>query len=299
MNFKQAVPEQLYLGIDGGGSKCKARIYGAGREGVGLAGPANPFQNLEQAKESILSATDAALADAGLPGCARSQLIAGVGLAGVNVPRFFQLMSQWQHPFSRMFLTTDIHIACLSAHGGENGAVIVAGTGSVGYACINGSSQSFGAHGFPFGDKGSGAWMGLEVLKAALLAMDELGPATDLLQAVEQQLGVNGLDIITAMAGARTRDYGALAPLAFAAAEAGDPVATGIIQEGAAYLDAMAGKLLDAGATSFCMLGGLSPRIQPWMRDEITRHIVQPQEQPDIGAVLYAINCDNEQRRAG
>ena len=71
------------------------------------------------------------------------ETIAGVGLAGVNVPRFMKLMQAWDHPFGEMHLTTDIHIACLAAHGGENGAVIVAGTGSVGYMSVDSTTRSF------------------------------------------------------------------------------------------------------------------------------------------------------------
>ena len=177
-------------------------------------------------------------------------------------------------------MTTDIHIACLGAHGGEDGAVIVAGTGSVGYACIDGVSSSFGAHGFPFGDKGSGAWLGLEAMKAVLLAQDDLGPATALSAMVERQLDASGLDIIDAMADARPRDYGALAPLVLGAAEQDDPVALAIVREGAGYLDALARKLLHSGADNFCMLGGLAGRIQHWMSAEVVERMTPPRAQP-------------------
>ena len=291
MTAEQARTETLFVGIDGGGSKCKARIRGAGIEGVGVAGPANPFQNLELARESILEATVLALADANLPESTLGGLVAGVGLAGVNVPRFFHLMEAWQHPFARMYLTSDIHIACLSAHGGENGAVIVAGTGSVGYTCINGKTTSYGGHGFPFGDKGSGAWLGLEAIKAALLALDNLGPQTRLLADIESHLEVQGLDMVDIMSRARTRDYGALAPLVLDAAEQGDAVAVAIVRDGAAYLDDMAARMLANGANYFCLLGGLSGKIRQWMRADLTRHLVEPLQEPDYGALLFAQSC--------
>ncbi len=291
MTCENRMPETLYLGIDGGGSKCKARVQSSSVEGVGIAGPANPFQNLELAKRSIVEATQLALADAGLPADSISKLVAGIGLAGVNVPRFMALMQSWDHPFASMYLTTDIHIACLSAHGGENGAVIVTGTGSVGYTCINDKTTSYGGHGFPFGDKGSGAWLGLEATRAALLTVDELGPQTCLLPMIEQQLGVTGMDIADAMAGARTRDYAALAPLVLEAAERGDAVAREIICSGAAYIDAMATRMLKDGADSFCLLGGLSGKIRQWMQPELIKHLVEPRQEPDHGALLFARNC--------
>ena len=59
--------EPLYLGIDGGGSKCRASLYSADSRlmGTGVAGAANPFQKMEQAQESILCSARLALNDAG------------------------------------------------------------------------------------------------------------------------------------------------------------------------------------------------------------------------------------------
>lgn len=284
------IREQLYLGVDGGGSKCRARLESAAGEllGTGVAGPANPFQNLRQACDSIVESARRAVANAGLPDSALAHLVVGAGLAGVNIPRFYELMTQWQHPFARLYLATDIHVACLGAHAGGDGAVIVAGTGSVGYSLVDGVGTSFGAHGFPFGDKGSGAWLGLEAMKATLLAVDDLGPETRLLGLLGAQLDAVGLDIIEAMAGATSQDYGALAPLVLQAAAEGDAVALGIVGEGAGYLSALAQRLLDNGATGFCMLGGLAPKITPWMDADIVSQIIPPRAQPDEGAVRLA-----------
>ena len=105
-----------------------------------------------------------ALAAAGLERNRVGQLVAGVGIAGVNVPHFYGVMSAWEHPFRQLYLTTDTHIACLGAHGDGSGAVLVVGTGSVGYAIAGSTVLSVGGHGFPFGDAGSGAWLGLEHL---------------------------------------------------------------------------------------------------------------------------------------
>jgi glucosamine kinase len=291
MTAIESSTEIVYVGIDGGGSKCKARVHGPGVEGTGIAGPANPFQDLQQARASIVEATCLALDAAGLDETALPRLVAGVGLAGVNVPRFFDLMAHWQHPFAELHLTTDIHIACLSAHGGEDGAVIVAGTGSVGYSCIDGVTTSYGGHGFPLGDKGSGAWLGLEAVRAALLTLDGLGPDTTLLSAIESKLGATGLDVIDVLSHAGSRDFGALAPLVLAAAEQGDAVATGIVREGASYLDDMAAAMLANGARSVCLLGGLAGKIRRWMRSDLMQYLAEPLQEADHGALLYAQRC--------
>ncbi len=282
--------DSLFLGIDGGGSKCRAIIVDAqGRLlGEGLGGPANPLHGVQQTQDSILTASRAALADADLPSSSLHQLIAGLGLAGVNLPSLFAVMEAWQHPYQQMFLTTDLHIACLGAHGGGEGAVIVAGTGSCGYAWVKGQNHIFGAHGFPFGDKGSGAWMGLEAIKAVLLASDGLGPQTQLSERIGRALDAQGVMIVDRMAGAPSRDYAALAGLVLQAAHDGDTIALAIVREGAAYLDAVAEKLWQTGVSRLSLIGGLGQILLPWLSDATLARLSEPLRQPEFGAVYFA-----------
>lgn len=282
--------DTLYLGIDGGGSKCRARIISAADEvlGTGVGGPANPLHGVEQTIDSITTAAELALLDAGLPIATMERLVAGVGLAGVNLPSLFQVMNNWQHPFQSMFLTTDLHIACLGAHKGDEGAVMVAGTGSCGYAYVNGASTILGAHGFPFGDKGSGAWMGLEAVKAVLLASDGLGPQTQLTQMIGDHLQASGVMIVDKMAAAKSSDYARLAIFTLNAAEQNDPVALAILQEGAAYMSAIAEKLWETGVKRMSFIGGLSERVTPWLKPAVAQHLSPPLAQPEFGAVYYA-----------
>ncbi|MDE1150555.1 MAG: BadF/BadG/BcrA/BcrD ATPase family protein [Azospirillaceae bacterium] len=73
-----------FLGIDGGGTKCRARLRDARGAllGEGLGGPANIRLGLDLAWGSILDAADGALAQAGLDRDALDQTHAGLGLAG-------------------------------------------------------------------------------------------------------------------------------------------------------------------------------------------------------------------------
>lgn len=281
----------LYLGIDGGGSKCKARLVDANGQllAESVAGPANAFQDQLQAQESMLQSARDVLELAGLAARKLGDLHVGAGLAGVNIPRVATQMSQWQHPFAELRLETDIHIACLGAHGGADGGIIVAGTGSVAYCYREGRGKSFGGHGFAVGDKGSGAWLGFRAMQSALLAVDRLGPATSLLESIEAQLKATGLGLVDAMAGAKPRAFGALAPLVLSCAEKGDEVAVAIVQDGADYLGLMAARLLEEGAQRLCMLGGLAPLMLPWMPVQIREQMVQPQAEADVGAVHLAM----------
>ncbi|MEH6519484.1 MAG: BadF/BadG/BcrA/BcrD ATPase family protein [Halioglobus sp.] len=290
MALKHADDETLFIGVDGGGSKCRATI--ANDRGVilgtGVAGPANPFQDTRQAQDSIVASAKLALDDAALPPDILTELVAGVGLAGVNLPRFFDIIDNWEHPFRQLFLATDLHIACMGAHGGEDGAVMVAGTGSCGYYHSPDESYILGAHGFPFGDKGSGAWLGLEAVKAILLADDGFGPVTALQQSICQQMQTDTLGVIEHLSGANSNHYAKLAPLVFTAANENDPVAQAILEEGVAYLSAVAERLCAAGPARISFLGGMGKYIIPRLPPDIAKRFSPPLHEPDHGAIFYA-----------
>lgn len=289
-NIPNVGAEPLFIGIDGGGTKCRACVFSADNKvlGSGLGGPANPFQGEEQAKLAILQSVEIALTNANLPSSAMGDLIVGAGLAGVNLPSVFESMNTWQHPFKKMYLTTDLHTACLGAHEGAEGAVIIAGTGSCGYALVNGHATMLGGHGFPFGDIGSGAWLGLAALKAVLLASDELGPRTTLSDLLGEHLHAEGVMLVDKMGAASPSDYAQLARFVIAAAEQEDDVAIAIMHEGAAYLSALAEKLWAAGAQRMAFIGGLAESLTPWLTPSVAARLVQPIHQPEFGALYFA-----------
>lgn len=280
----------LYIGIDGGGTKCRASIMTEDLQvlGTGVGGPANPFHGVQQAKDSIRTAAELALIDAGLPPATMGQLIAGAGLAGVNVPSLYDVIHQWQHPFKQMYLTTDLHIACLGAHYRDEGAVMIAGTGSCGYSYVGGSALFLGGHGFPIGDKGSGAWMGLQAIQAVLLDFDNLGPATQLSQSISQFLQAEGVMIVDKMFGAKSSDYAKFAIFVVDAADAGDEVAMSIVKEGAAYMSAVARRLWATQPGRMSIIGGLAPRLIPWMDADMAEKLSPALYQPEFGAVYFA-----------
>jgi glucosamine kinase len=61
----------------------------------------------------------------------------------------------------------------LGAHGGGPGAIVAAGTGSIDEALRHdGEHVSVGGWGYPVGDEGSGAWLGMCAMREAQLASD-------------------------------------------------------------------------------------------------------------------------------
>lgn len=283
--------KKLFLGIDGGGSKCKAIVMNENNEilGTGVSGPANPLHGFDQATNSITESAKLALIDAGLQQIQLNELNAGVGLAGVNLPVLFEQMQGWQHPFKQMFLATDLLIACLGAHQGENGAVIISGTGSCGFSYVDGSEFMIGAHGFPHGDKGSGAWFGLQAAKQVLLSLDGVVEPSIMNDVLLAKLGCkDDTSLVEAIAGKAAAYYGQLANLVFDAAEQGDKVALGIVAEGAEYINSIARTLLARNPPRISMLGGLTPRLKPWLNKELQQQLSTPLNAPEVGSVLFA-----------
>lgn len=285
-----APPIRYLLGVDGGGTCCRAQLASLDGEllGSGRAGPANPLRNAQIAWTSILEASRLALLDAGLDEDAFAVTAAGVGLAGANVPSATEAIQRRPHPFGSMHLTTDMLIACYGAHGSAGGGVIISGTGCSGYSIVDGEHRVHSGFGFPFGDTGGSAWIGLMALRAALLAGDRLGPATSLLERINAHFDASGLDIVAELANAQPCDFGRLAPLVFSAARDGDGVAGRIIAHNANHISTLARAIWHLGPNRLSLAGGLAPIIEPWLAADVREMLSPPLQSPLDGAILYA-----------
>ncbi|MCU7996681.1 ATPase [Shewanella glacialipiscicola] len=291
MGLVQTKVQPLFIGVDGGGSKCRATIYSVDGNvlGTGVAGRANPLHGLAQTFESIEESTRLALLDAGMKESDSRLLVAGLGLAGVNVPRLYQDVVNWQHPFAAMYVTTDLHTACIGAHRGADGAVIITGTGSCGYSHVDDTSLSIGGYGFALGDKGSGAWLGLKAAEHVLLALDGFAVSTRLTDMLLNYFNVtDALGIVENLAGKSSSCYAALARNVLDCANDGDAVAIAIVQEGADYISEMARKLFSLNPVRFSMIGGLAEPLQAWLSADVVAKISETLAPPEFGAMYFA-----------
>lgn len=178
----------LFLGIDGGGTGCRAAVAdAAGRVmGEGRAGPANIASDPEGARLNILAAAHEALVAAVGSASANAEvprLVAGLGLAGANAAGAAERLKQTL-PFARMRVETDAIAAVKGALRQGDGIVAALGTGSVFARQRAGQIVQIGGWGLALGDEGSGAWLGRSVLKKALRAVDGLEPMTPFLQSL-------------------------------------------------------------------------------------------------------------------
>src|SRR5207247_5254938 len=136
------------------------------------------------------------------------------------------------HPFRNVVYATDANVACLGAHSGRDGGIVVLGTGSVGFARVKGRELRIGGYGFPISDEGSGADLGLQPVRLALRAPDASARPTPFLLEVMGRLGPDAVTLVAWAERASATEYASLAPVALSYSEAGAPVADDVFTEG-------------------------------------------------------------------
>src|SRR5262245_19598765 len=279
-----------YLGIDGGGSRCRARIEDENGRLLGEAssGPATTRIGVDKAWRSIIEATEAAAAQAGLAREDFAQVRAGIGLAGLGRRGAEEALKEIVHPFASVIFISDGLAACLGAHSGADGAIVVAGTGSVGVGLIDGREIRLGGYGFPVSDEGSGADIGLQVVRLSLRAADRRGELTPLLSEV---LGAFDHDPYQAVAWseeARSTDYAAFAPIVIRHANQGDPVGRRIVERAADAIGDLLDLFLARGIDRLSLVGGLADPITPWLTPDLRGRLRCPDADAAAGALLVA-----------
>lgn len=281
---------ELFVGVDGGGSGCRARIAdGRGTMlGQGSAAPAALRLGVDRSLAAVESACAAAAADAGLPASALGQMDAVVGLAGVGRKGLLEALLARPHPFRSVRYVNDATIACLGAHHGYDGGVVIIGTGSVGLAMINGREIQIGGYGFPISDEGSGAALGLGALRMALKAYDGRISRTRFATEVMRRFQNDPLEVIAWMDDATATDYATFAPLVLDFAEQGDVAALVLVREAAQEIDALASPLIRCGTPRLALLGGLASRMQSFLAPDVQAHLVPSMGDAMDGALLLA-----------
>jgi glucosamine kinase len=280
--------EPLFVGIDGGGTGSRARIEdGNGRLlGTGIAGPAALRVGIEKAVAEIEKACRAALEEAGLGPDAMSSLHAAVGLAGVGRKGALEQLVMQPHPFRSVLYAHDATIACIGAHGGRDGGIVIIGTGSVGFALVGGCEVRVGGYGFPISDEGSGADLGLHAIRLALRAFDERAVGTSLTRDVMGRFQNDPFEAVAWMDQASATDYATFAPLVMRHADDGDQIARRIVREAAEQIDELVRRLAERGAPRIALLGGLASSMQPWLAPDVQRRLV-PREGDAIDGALH------------
>jgi glucosamine kinase len=291
---------EFLLGVDGGGSGT--RVVLARRDGTvlgrGQAGPSALGQGIAQAWRNVELASRAAFDAARLPVPAWDRCAAGAGLSGVN-------NHPWRHAFvasnigfARLEAETDSFVMLLGAHGGKPGAILAAGTGSVAEALRpDGSRLTVGGWGFPAGDEGSGAWLGLRAVRHAQCALDGRANPGPLARHVWARCG-DDRDALQDWCGrAGQFAYAQLAPAVFEC-EGTDPAAASLLLEATAALETMALAIDPRGRLPLAVCGSIGLRLAPRFAPAVRSRIVPAAQGAAAGALMVirqAVHADMEE----
>jgi glucosamine kinase len=285
-----APADVLLLGIDGGGSSCRARLCTMAGTTLseGAGGPANIRLGIEQSFASILQATTQCMIAAGLSPRDMERTVACLALAGASEPSHLEAARRYKHPYRAAIVVTDAQAACVGAHGGRDGGIIIIGTGTIGWAELDERHYRVGGWGWPISDEGSGAWLGCEAVRRVLWAHDGRIPWTPLLRSLFARFRSDPHAIVRWMTGALPRDFAALAPDIVEHASAHDAVALELFRIAGEHIDALAQQLFALGVDRLSLVGGLAPSIEPWLADDTRRHRVPPLDDALAGALQLA-----------
>lgn len=308
--------EAVYvLGVDGGGTKTHAALLDSAGQvvGMGRSGPSNYDDvGAAAAAGNIAEAVAQARAEAAARGLAvpASASAAFLGMAGVvsdtdrAVIRGIALDLRLADP-GRIGVDHDIRIALAGALSGRPGVVLIAGTGSSCYGRNRqGECWQSGGWGHLIADEGSGYWLGVQAIRAAMMAFDGRRPDTPLLKRVQEQLQLGTMvDVMHRLyvKGASRAELAALSALVLDAARQGDPAGQALIERGAQELAecarAVAARLQLPAACEVSIVGGLTQAgpvylapLHRALQEQLPGCRVVPAEQPPVvGAGLLAL----------
>ncbi len=227
----------LVLGIDGGGTHTRASIVDGDKVlGHAISGSIKRLRvGAEVAEANLRAVLTDVYAQAGV----KSVQAACCGVASVTMPGIREWIAAVFNDFGaeKADIVGDEVIALDAAFKGGPGILQIAGTGSntIGRA-PDGSFESAGGWSSRLGDEGSGYWIGVNSIRRALRAYDR-GEPTQVLKKVGEIWGTPDLDQFINLGDSTPGpDFAALAPTIYELAQAGDPIAVGVLNQAASDL---------------------------------------------------------------
>jgi glucosamine kinase len=274
------------IGVDGGGTGTRVRL--AGRDGVELAqgtsGPSGLAHGIGPAWNSVNDAVGKAFAIIGIDAIPMHRCAIGLGLAGVHNKEWAAEFAAANPGYAALALDTDGFTTLMGAHQGRPGTIVAIGTGSVGEALLaNGDKREVGGWGFPAGDEGSGAWMGLRAVNYIQQVIDGRARGGALAQAVIEACG-GSRDAIQLWLGKATQTtFAGLARHVLMHAD--DPVARAILEDAGREVAKHAAALDPAGELPLALCGGLGEYLRPYLPPDLLARCAAPHGDSANGAL--------------
>jgi glucosamine kinase len=288
------VASDIFIGVDGGGTKSKLRVEDATGNllGQAVAGPANIRLSIEGAWSSIYTALNEVFTDIGISlEDTQYHFHAGLGLAGCEIQEACHTFLQQAHPFKTLQLMSDAHVGCVGAHHAKDGGIIIVGTGAIGYQIYKNKSSRVGGWGFPHDDEGSGAWLGMMAVRSTFEWLDHRAEKSPLVEDVFAYFNNNHENMIAFSNRAISSDFARLAPLVINHGQQEEIAAVRLMKKAAHAVDKIHHALTKIRgdhdeAFPICLFGGIAPFIEPWLSEALRSCLVHRQADAAVGAIL-------------
>ncbi len=298
------------IGVDGGGTKTNAAVFGEniGVIGAATSGPANQRSvGMDAASANIAHAISGALQVANVP---LTQIAAiTMCLAGFDtdldlpVPQRAARTLGFTGP---TIIENDVVGAWAGATEAQPGIVVIAGTGATGLG-MNAKGQLWRTDGWDYilGDAGSGYSIGLAAIRAAMRMLDGREQPSALVRELRAIYGVDTAEEMRRLVD--STPFGKFEIASFAekvweVAQEGDCVAQGIFHEAGARLGESAIAIIrmlgmQQEAFPLSTVGSVF-KSEPWVIEPFHQIILQsapqvtfrpPLHAPEVGAALLAL----------
>jgi N-acetylglucosamine kinase-like BadF-type ATPase len=297
----------FFIGIDGGGTKTSSVLTdenlkvlyrsASAKTNPLVVGVEESAKRIFHLIKTIISKKNNPIVQAavlGLAGCGRKEN------ADAIKKELLHLIKKNNISIKKVFITSDAEIALEGAFPNENGAILIAGTGSIIYGKDkSGISFRVGGFGKIIGDEGSGYSIGIKGIKAVAQHFDGQGSITELTEILKKQFGIKNGDSLISKVNSIDFEIATIAEHVIQAAERGDLVCRRILDSESdelVHLVRTLKKTMSVRKLKLCLLGGLlltdnyysnmlKLKIEKLCKGTI---IVKPIFTPEIGAVLIA-----------
>lgn len=285
--------QDIFIGIDGGASKSKVRIEDADGHllGQAIGGPSNIRLSVNNSWEAINQTIQEALKNTNISLHDKNyRFHAGMGLAGCEVSEAYDAFTAHTHPFATLQVSSDAHVACVGAHHGEDGAIIIIGTGVIGYQIEAGKNSRVGGWGFPHDDEGGGAWLGLEAARLTFQWLDHRTEKSALVEDVYEFFNRDFEKFVTWANRANSSEFARLAPIVINHAQQNEHSAIRLMKKAAHAVDRIAVGLekfrTHQDKFPIALFGGIAPFVEPLLGEELRSSLVPRKADANAGAII-------------
>ena len=303
--------EQYLLGVDGGGSKTAIVLTDSHQKSIAVKtlGRSNPGDiGYPAMEELLLTGLGDICTENGVAFEQVASVFAGVaGLTSFKMTETFRAAMEKQFPNAICDCSHDgMNVLYGAFPGGEDGAIVICGTGSSCFAKAGDTVYRIGGYG-QFDLTGNGYEMGKAAFAHVFRTLDGRDNFGRLAELLTEKFEGGCHSHIFEINGYTKTQFATFAPLVFAAAKEGDPAATAILEQNFSYIAELittAAACYEGKPYSVALAGGI-------FRDELAFSMVKQKcpdnvtlfrldREPYLGAAAKAaIQLRDKQRPTG